>query len=339
VYVLDRQAATISQFDRDGQLLASFGSQGSGADQLLAPRALALAPDGRIFVADTGNDRVQVFSSAGAFLQTFGLGSGSEPGQFSSPSGLAIEGNTLFIADTGNDRIQEVQLNGVLGLERAVNGPRGLAAARGIGLLVASPAEGMRAVIRNQVTGLADFENLPSEAALGAPVDVSVSGDGVLLADAARSQVVVLEPNLSFRRVVAGLPFPPIAVSAGGRDEIESVLVADGKSVREFALDVESPLPAFEALRSSLAAGDIEAALQQIYPSRRDLFRSIYQAIDAGLAAEAAAMQDVRLLTLREDRALLLLRRQETFQGRTVTNHYLVKMVRPANAAWLVYDY
>jgi tripartite motif-containing protein 71 len=58
-------------------------------------------------VADTFNDRIQKFSSGGAFIAKWGA-SGSGDGQFSSPEGVATDAaGNVYVADTFNDRIQK----------------------------------------------------------------------------------------------------------------------------------------------------------------------------------------------------------------------------------------
>ena len=79
---------------------------GGGNRRFRNPRGIALDRAGNVYVADTGNHRVQVFSDDGAFLRKWGsMGSGDA--QFSSPDGIALDivGN-VYVADTGNDRVQ-----------------------------------------------------------------------------------------------------------------------------------------------------------------------------------------------------------------------------------------
>jgi DNA-binding beta-propeller fold protein YncE len=91
--------------------LTTFGSLGSGPGQFDSPSGVALSADGEtIWVSDRGNDRVSVWTKTGptgwANLTTFGsLGSG--PGQFDSPSGVALsaDGETVWVSDRGNDRV------------------------------------------------------------------------------------------------------------------------------------------------------------------------------------------------------------------------------------------
>jgi len=61
---------------------------------------------GNIYVADTGNHRVQKFDSAGHFIREIG-GFGWEQGQFNRPTGLsAREGLNIYVVDSQNRRIQ-----------------------------------------------------------------------------------------------------------------------------------------------------------------------------------------------------------------------------------------
>lgn len=87
-------------------MIRSFGGLGTGNGQLKSPKGMKMDSSGNLWVADTGNNRVEEFSSTGSYIQKFGtLGSGN--GEFSKPEGLAIdsEGNVL-IADNGNNRVQ-----------------------------------------------------------------------------------------------------------------------------------------------------------------------------------------------------------------------------------------
>src|SRR4051812_12384615 len=53
----------------------SFGNLGSGAGQTNEPTGVAVDDSsGRVYVADAGNNRVDVFSAAGEFLLAFGWG-------------------------------------------------------------------------------------------------------------------------------------------------------------------------------------------------------------------------------------------------------------------------
>lgn len=79
---------------------------GNGPDEFNFPRGLALDDDGRLFVADDFNNRVQVFAppfnDGDGAVDSIGA---SADGGFSHPKGLAMVGETLFVADYDNNRV------------------------------------------------------------------------------------------------------------------------------------------------------------------------------------------------------------------------------------------
>jgi uncharacterized protein (TIGR03663 family) len=90
-----------------------IGTTGAGEGQLMQPRNVAVSPDGDIFVADSGNHRIVVFSPEGKFIRTWGT-FGSEPGTFNEPWGLAVDDEVIYVADTWNHRIQKFDHQGSL---------------------------------------------------------------------------------------------------------------------------------------------------------------------------------------------------------------------------------
>ena len=84
-----------------------WGSSGSGNGQFTMPHGVGVASSGNVYVADTGNYRIQYFTSTGSFLGKWGS-SGSGNGQFNAPLGVAVNPNTnhVYVADSGNNRIQ-----------------------------------------------------------------------------------------------------------------------------------------------------------------------------------------------------------------------------------------
>ena len=67
-----------------------------------------------MYVADTDNNRIQVFSSNGTFISKWGrYGGAAGNGTLGAPAGIAIdlEGN-VYVADTANHRIQVFSSNG-----------------------------------------------------------------------------------------------------------------------------------------------------------------------------------------------------------------------------------
>jgi sugar lactone lactonase YvrE len=71
------------------------------------PYSLCCDPLGTVYVADTFNNRIQKFTSAGAFQSQFG-GHGSGPGQFIHPTDVLVDREqNLYVVDSGNNRIQK----------------------------------------------------------------------------------------------------------------------------------------------------------------------------------------------------------------------------------------
>jgi DNA-binding beta-propeller fold protein YncE len=89
-----------------GEHVLDIGERGAGPGQFNLPRDVAVGRDGRIYVVDGANFRVQVFESDGTFVSTFGE-IGVYPGQFSRPKGAAVDpdGN-VYVTDTAFGNFQ-----------------------------------------------------------------------------------------------------------------------------------------------------------------------------------------------------------------------------------------
>ncbi len=88
--------------------LSKWGSLGSADSQFILPTGVAVNPTtGNVYVADTQNNRIQVFDSNGTFITKFGSG-GSGDGQFFGPVGIAVNPLTgsVYVVDQANSRIQ-----------------------------------------------------------------------------------------------------------------------------------------------------------------------------------------------------------------------------------------
>ena len=76
IYVTDGyRNARVHRFTHDGKLVMSWGAPGKEPGEFHLPHSIATDPDGRLFVADRANRRIQIFSPDGKFLdQWTGMG-------------------------------------------------------------------------------------------------------------------------------------------------------------------------------------------------------------------------------------------------------------------------
>ncbi len=118
VWVADSNNNRVVKFDAQGNILAVFGgSQGSADNQLKLPEAIAIGPDGHLWIADTVNNRVVELAADGTFIRKFGSSasgpfgpaSGTAPGEFNHPTGIAVAANgDVWVADWLNNRLQRL---------------------------------------------------------------------------------------------------------------------------------------------------------------------------------------------------------------------------------------
>lgn len=91
----------VVKFDSEGNYLGEFGIPGSDDGELDEPHGLAMDSQGRLFVADRGNSRLQIFSQDGEHLDTWY--------HFGRPSGLFIDKNDiLYSADSESNARRNV---------------------------------------------------------------------------------------------------------------------------------------------------------------------------------------------------------------------------------------
>jgi len=126
IWVVDGQGREgkghqVFKFSPDGKVLLTLGKAGvagDGNDTFNQPSAVAIAPDGDIFVADghggNTNARIVKFSKDGTFIKTWGK-KGTAPGEFDTPHTLAFDSKgRLFVGDRANNRIQIFTQDGAL---------------------------------------------------------------------------------------------------------------------------------------------------------------------------------------------------------------------------------
>ena len=90
LYVADTQAHDIKVFDDAGRLVRSIGARGTGPGEFNAPTHLAFAHDA-LYVTDTLNSRVQVFSAEGEVMQRQFGRRGLYVGNLVRPKGIGVD--------------------------------------------------------------------------------------------------------------------------------------------------------------------------------------------------------------------------------------------------------
>ena len=86
----------IEVFSSAGTPLRKWGNPGSRNGEFYLPQGIAVDGTGKVIVADSGNDRVQVFDSLGTFVAEFG------DGYLSRPYGIAVADNdNAYVVDQG----------------------------------------------------------------------------------------------------------------------------------------------------------------------------------------------------------------------------------------------
>jgi DNA-binding beta-propeller fold protein YncE len=111
VFIADYNSGYIKKYDRSYKWLLTFSEYGSEKGQNIKSELMDIR-DGKLYVPETGNHRVDVFDLYGKFLFDFG-GMGSAPGKMTNPEAakFASDGR-VYVADLRNDRVQVFDKDG-----------------------------------------------------------------------------------------------------------------------------------------------------------------------------------------------------------------------------------
>ena len=89
----DQSVNRLTKWAADGTYIETWGKGGYGPKEFRDPHALAMDSQGRIFVGDRYNNRIQLFDQDGNFLANWT--------QFGRPSGIYIDANdVIYVADS-----------------------------------------------------------------------------------------------------------------------------------------------------------------------------------------------------------------------------------------------
>jgi DNA-binding beta-propeller fold protein YncE len=195
--------------------VTTWGSEGTAPSQFMAPRAVAAAPDGSIYVADSRNHRIQKFDASGKFVLSWGsFGSldanTAVQGTFNEPWGVAVAPDgSVYVADTWNHRVQKFDANGTFitmwgkfgqaETPDAFWGPRAVAVDKQGHVYVADTGNKRIAIFDANGLSLGSIGTGGSDPGqLDEPVGVAVGADGsVFVADTWNQRIQVFTPNAS----------------------------------------------------------------------------------------------------------------------------------------------
>ena len=107
IYISDGYAnSSVHRFSADGKFISSFGSPGSGPGQFRVPHSVRVAKDGRVFVCDRENCRVQIFTPDGEYI--------TEWNDFEKPMGVHIDDDQIVYITDQVPRLSIYNLDGEL---------------------------------------------------------------------------------------------------------------------------------------------------------------------------------------------------------------------------------
>lgn len=192
-----------------------FGEYGTGPNQFRSPAGVAVWDQPcnsdacqRILVADSGNDRIQAFNPYGSFISLYGT-TGSGPGQFHDPQGLAVDDlGRVIVVDRGNNRLQLLAFDGqrfshLKTITGGFNGPTGVWAYGSDRILVADTGNN---VVKELIGDGDSYIVKEHREPLSEPRGVAADRDGnLIVADTGNRRIVTLHGALP-----TFTPLPPV---------------------------------------------------------------------------------------------------------------------------------
>ena len=158
--------------------IRQFGEEGDKRGGLNCPSGLALYKDESIYIADTFNQRIQVFSTAGKFLSEFG------EEQLSRPHSIAVYDKWVFVSDSFENAVFKFQItknkfvcqSDIIG---EFNFLSGITVDTGGEVLVADSRNNRIAVLNLELKLVREIGN----GKLKSPMDVKTNNNNIFVAD------------------------------------------------------------------------------------------------------------------------------------------------------------
>ncbi|HEU6449383.1 MAG TPA: hypothetical protein VFV23_13205 [Verrucomicrobiae bacterium] len=299
--------ASDTNFGSGGFIGATNGVSGTTNGQFNAPFGVAVSPDGgTISVSDSGNNRIEQFTTNGMFITAFGT-NGTDIGQFNSPEGLAYDSvGNLYIVDSGNNRIAVANGSTVLGM----SGSNG--------------------------TNFGEFSS---------PARISVNERGIYIADSGNRRIQCFNPLVNgvytFTNTDLRFSFSPgfAPASVAARDDLTNELfyVADAvhNHVQLYSIAPDSPLPVWNIMTNRIAANDITGAVANFASETADGFQEMFLSLGTNnITSDINQIGSLTPVFIQSDNA-------EFYFEQTIQGHLLLFRVEfvKENGQWKILEF
>ncbi len=161
------------------------------------PQQIAVDDEGNVYVADTGNSRIQKFTNNGEFLSSWGT-KGFEDGQFQHTTGIVVYENNVYVVDGEQNAVQKFDSDGNFILKWGATGnengefnePQGITIDSN-GIVYVADSKNHRI---QQFTTDGEFLSLFGKYGYGdgklkTPVDVAIYGDFIYVSDPGNGKI------------------------------------------------------------------------------------------------------------------------------------------------------
>ncbi len=224
VYVADRFNHRIQKFTSDGEFVSKWGNKDGlfsiEKGEFDSPYDIELDNNGFIYVADSGNHRIQKFTSEGGFITQWG-NKGEGNGEFTFPYGIATDSkNFVYVVD--EKRVQKFTSDGIFDTKWIIEysgndefcSPPGIAVDKEDSVYVADTCNHQIQKFTSKgqlITVLGEKGNDPGQ--MSYPGDIAIHPDGnVYITDTANQRIQLfkkIEPITSNNKAI---------IIAGGGD-------------------------------------------------------------------------------------------------------------------------
>ena len=106
LYIADTGGCRVVKLSPAGEVVAKFGSKGTGRGQFVEPTDVAVGPNGLMYVADAGNRRVVILDAGGGYV-----------GEWAAPQSVAYNGIHLALSQTGLLLVTDPEAGRLLGYD------------------------------------------------------------------------------------------------------------------------------------------------------------------------------------------------------------------------------